>query len=189
MVWNYGTKIAVNSGIMRSLFESRLIKANSGFSLAEMMVVLGIIALTLIIAIPTYHLTIQPTARLNGAARQLYSDVQLARLRAVSDNTRCGLAFSAGPSYTVFRDNNPKNSQYDAGEEVIKSVNLANEYPKVQFDTSEGGGDGISFVDNSFSMTPRGLATRQGTVYLVNEKGKGRRIVVNNMGGVRIEKY
>jgi prepilin-type N-terminal cleavage/methylation domain-containing protein len=161
-----------------------------GFTLVELMVVIGIIALGLAIGIPTYNLTIKPTARLNGAARQLYSDIQLARLQAVSENGRCGLAFSAGPTYTVFRDNNPANSQYDAGnEQVIKSVNLANEYPNVQFDTSQGGGDGISFADNSFSMTPRGLATIQGTVYLINEKGEGRSIVVNNMGSVRLEKY
>jgi len=170
-------------------FESRLIKANSGFTLVELMVVIAIIAVSLIIAIPTYHLSIKPTVSLNGAARQLYSDVQLARLRAVSNNTRCGLVFSAGPGYTIFRDNNPANSQYDAGEEVIKTVDLAKEYPMVQFDTSEGGGDGISFVNNSSSMTPKGLATKQGTVYLINEKGKGRKIVVNHMGGVRIEKY
>ncbi len=169
-------------------FESRLIKANSGFTLVELMVVIAIIAVSLIIAIPTYHLSIKPTVSLNGAARQLYSDVQLARLRAVSNNTRCGLVFSAGPSYIIFRDSY-KNSQYDAGEEVIKTVDLAKEYPGVQFDTSEGGGDGISFVNNSSSMTPKGLATKQGTVYLINEKGKGRKIVVNHMGGVRIEKY
>jgi hypothetical protein len=100
------------------------------------------------------------------------------------------VAFSAGPSYTLFRDNNPANSEYDAGaEDVIKTVNLANEYPKVQFDTSQGGGDGISFANDSFAMTPRGLATIGGIVYLVNEKDEGRRIDVNQMGGVRIEKY
>ena len=173
---------------MRSFFESRLIKANSGFTLVELMVVIAIISVSLIIAIPTYHLTIKPTVSLNGAARQLYSDVQLTRLRAVSDNTRCGLFFSAGPGYTIFRDNN-SNSQYDAGEEVIKTVNLSNEYPKVQFDTSQGGGDGINFANNSFSMTAKGLATLDGEVYLINNKGKGRRIDVNIMGGVRLEKY
>ena len=178
---------------MRSFFESRLIKANSGFTLVELMVVIAIISVSLIIAIPTYHLTIKPTVSLNGAARQLYSDVQLTRLRAVSDNTRCGLVFfAAPPRYTIFRDSN-NNSQYDAGEEVIKTVDLSKEYPKIQYDTSQGGGDGISFVNNSFSMTSKGVAAIQGAtdgkVYLINNKGKGRRIDVNIMGGVRLEKY
>ena len=175
---------------MKSLFRSRLIRANRGFTLAELMLVIGITTITLAIAIPAYHLNIKPTAHLNGAARQLHGDIQLARLRAVSENTRCGLAFSAGPSYTVFRDNNPANSQYDAGaEDVIKTVNLGNEYKNVQFDTSQGGGDGITFANSSFSMLPRGLATNQGTVFLINEKNEGRKIVVNNMGGVTLEKY
>ena len=185
---------------MRSLFKSRLIKANSGFTLVEMMIVIGIIGFTLAIAIPTYHLTIKPTAHLNGAARQLYGDIQLARLQAVSENVRCGLAFSAGPGYTVFRDNNPPDSQYDYtddgddtnDEEVIKIVNLVNEYPNVVFDSGAGtSGDGVdSFgANNSTSMTPRGLATKNGSVYLINEKNEGRKIVVNQMGGVRLEKY
>jgi Tfp pilus assembly protein FimT len=177
---------------MKSLFRSRLVRANSGFTLAELMLVIGITTVTLAIAIPAYHLNIKPTAHLNGAARQLHGDIQLARLRAVSESTQCGVAFSAGPSYTVFRDNNPANAQYDAGtEDVIKTVNLVNEYKNVQFDTSEGGGDGISFANNSFSVTPRGLKDLGGedTVSLVNEKGEGRRIVVNSMGGVRLEKY
>ncbi len=173
---------------MRSFFESRLIKANSGFTLVELMVVIAIMAVSLIIAIPTYHFSIKPTVSLNGAARQLYSDVQLTRLRAVSDNTRCGLFFFAGPGYTIFRDNN-KNSKYDAGDEVLKTVDLSREYPKVQFDTSQGGGDGINFANNSFSMTAKGLATLDGEVYLINNKGKGRRIDVNIMGGVRLAKY
>jgi prepilin-type N-terminal cleavage/methylation domain-containing protein len=177
---------------MSAFLKSRRIEAQNGFTLVEMMIVVSIIAIGLIIGIPTYNLTIKPTAHLNGAARQLYSDVQLARFQAVSENVRYGIALSAGPAYIVFKDNNPANSQYDAGaEQVMKTVNLVNEYPDVQFDTSQGGGDGISFANNSFSMTSRGLSTIGGEdmVYLINGKNEGRRIVVNSMGGVRIEKY
>jgi prepilin-type N-terminal cleavage/methylation domain-containing protein len=193
----YGTKIAMNCAIMRLSFASRIIRAKSGFTLVELVVVTTILAVILIVGIPTYHLTIKPTAHLNGAARQLHSDIQLARLRAVSGNIRCGVAFTGGLSYILFRDDNPANSQFeytDDGddtndEEVIKTVNLADAFLGVQLDTSEGGGDGISFVNNSFAMTPRGVPTIGGTVYLKNEKGEGRKIVVNNMGGVRLKKY
>jgi prepilin-type N-terminal cleavage/methylation domain-containing protein len=195
--WVHGTKIATYSSIMRSLSASRTIRTSSGFTMVELIVVVVILAFVAAIGIPTYQLTIKPTANLNGAARQLYSDIQLGRLRAVSRNVRCGMVLSAGPSYTLFVDNNPSNSQFeytDDGddtndEEEIKTVNLGNEYLGVQFDTSQGGGDGISFANNSFAMTPRGIPTIGGTIYLVNEKGEGRRIVVNNMGGMRLEKY
>jgi Tfp pilus assembly protein FimT len=164
----------------------------------ELAVVVAILAFVAIIGVPTYHLTIKPTAHLNGAARQLHSDIQLARLRAVSRNVRCGVVFSAGPSYTLFVDENTDN-QYeytDDGnsendEELIKTFNLGNEYQAVQFDTSQFG-DGISFTDNILVMTPRGVPTYVGGeqgVYLVNEKGEGRKIIVNGVGGVRLEKY
>jgi prepilin-type N-terminal cleavage/methylation domain-containing protein len=182
---------------MRSLFKSRLIKANSGFTLVEMMVVIGIIGFTLAIAIPTYHLTIKPTARLNGAARQLYSNIQLARLRAVSENVRYGLAFMVTVSgkyydYVLFRDAPPNdNSQYDDGE-FVQGIVFNDDYLNVVFDSAKGtSGDGVDFfgANNSTSMTPSGLATKNGSVYLINEKNEGRKIVVNQMGGVRLEKY
>ena len=171
-----------------------------GFTLVEMMVVIGIIAVTLAIAIPTYHLTIKPTARLNGAARRIYSDIQLARMRAVSEGVRYGLAFYGSPDYyIVFKDNNTANSQYDNNdgglgndEKIIKTVTLADDYPNVVFDTASGDtGDGVDLfgANNSTSMQPSGLPTKQGTIYLINEKGEGREIVINQMGGVRIEKY
>jgi prepilin-type N-terminal cleavage/methylation domain-containing protein len=185
---------------MRFLCASRTVKGNSGFTMVELIVVVVILTLVIGIGIPTYHLTIKPTAHLNGAARQLYSDIQLARLRAVSRNVRCGVLLSAGPSYTLFVDDNPQDSQYnytDDGddtndEEVIKTFNLGTEYLAVQFDTSKGGGDGVSFASNTVIMTPRGVAANIGGdegVFLVNAKGEGRQIIVNGVGGVRLEKY
>ncbi|MBW1860026.1 MAG: GspH/FimT family protein [Deltaproteobacteria bacterium] len=182
---------------MRPLFESQTIKGNSGFTMVELIVVVVILAFVAAIGIPTYHLTIKPTAHLKGAARQLYSDIQLARLRAVSRNARCGMVFSAGPSYIVFVDDMLPVGQYeytDDGnsendEEMIKTVNLANEYLGVQFDTAHGGGDGIDFANSSFSFSSRGLPSPDGDLYLINQKGEGRKIVVNIMGGVQLEKY
>ena len=185
---NCGMKIAELSGIMSLHLTSRLIKAKGGFTLVEMMIVIAIIAIGSAIAIPAYNSTIKPTADLNGAARQLYSDMQLTRLRAVSENVYYGLAFSGGPGYVVFRDNN-SDSQRNAGDQDIKTVNLAKDYPNVQYDSAKGGGDGISFANEAFSMTTRALATNGGTVFLVNRKGEGREIVVNTMGAVRIVKY
>jgi prepilin-type N-terminal cleavage/methylation domain-containing protein len=181
---------------MRFLSASRCFKDNRGFTLIELLIVMAILTLAVGIGVPMYHLTIKPTANLNGAARQLHSDIQLARLRAVSRNVRCGVVFSAGPSYTLFVDEND-DSLYDYtddgddtnDEEVIKTFNLGSAYSGVQFDTAEGGGDGINFATNSFAMTPRGIPTASGEVYLKNDRGEGRKIIVNSMGGVRLEKY
>lgn len=185
-------KIAGHPGIMTFRFPSQVIRTRTGFTVVELMIVIGIIVLGAAIGIPAYNITIRPTADLKGAARRLYSDVQLARLRAVSRNVAHGLDFFAPECYRVFVDNN-LNAQYDGGDQEVKVVNLANDYPNVRFDTSQGGGDGVSFANDSFAMTSRGLpagvASGQDSVFLKNGKGEGRQIVVDTMGGVRIQPY
>jgi prepilin-type N-terminal cleavage/methylation domain-containing protein len=182
---------------MRSLSASQTIKDASGFTLVELIVVVVILTLVVGIGIPTYHLTIKPTAHLNGAARELYSDFQLARLRAISENTRHGLAFKKTVNgkyydYIVFKDEPPNdNSKYDVGE-FVKGRAFGDEYSKVGFDEGAStSGDGVDFfgTNNSMAMRPNGLPTKNGTVYLMNEKNEGRKIIVNLMGGVRLEKY
>ena len=192
----YGTKIASYASVMRSLSALRTFKGNSGFTMVELIVVVVILTLVVGIGVPTYHLTIKPRAHLKGATRQLYSDIQLARLRAVSRNVRCGVVFTAGPSYTLFVDED-SDSQYDYtddgdptnDEEVIKTFNLGTEYLGVQYDTAHGGGDGIDFANSSFSFSPRGLPNPDGDIYLKNSKGEGRRLILNLMGGLSVEEY
>jgi Tfp pilus assembly protein FimT len=165
--------------------------------MVELIVVVVILTLVIGIGVPTYHLTIKPTAHLNGAARQLHSDIQLARLRAISENTRYGLAFRKTVSgkyydYVVFKDASPnENSKYDVGE-FVKGVAFSDDYRNVVFDEGSSiSGDGVDFfgTNNSMAMRPNGIPTKNGTAYLINEKNEGRKIIVNLMGGVRLEKY
>ncbi len=190
-------KIAGYPGIMNYLSPSRLIKARTGFTIVELMIAMAIMAVAMAIAIPTYNRTIKPTADLKGAARQVYSDIQLARLRAVSRNVPCGLDFdSTADDYIVFQDANG-SFQYEAGETIVKRVQFAAGYgfAGVGFDTGYGGGDGITFnsggVANAFSFSTRGLPSPTGDVYLRNQKNppEGRRILVHLMGGASIEAY
>lgn len=169
-------------------------KGQNGFTLPELIIVIAIS----LIAIATgafVYIKMKPAQELNGAARQLYGDIQLANLRATSDNKRWGIDFdSTGNDYVIFQDSN-SNYQYDSGETILKSVKLGANYgyTSVNFDTSQGGGDGVTFdtgsgVVNSFSFSTLGLPTPGGIIYLRNERG-GRLITVNSMGGVRIETY
>lgn len=167
----------------------RITRDKSGLSLLELMIVIGIIAVACATAIPIYNATIKPTAHLNGAARLLYSDIQLARLRAINQNVRYGVAFLTGlDRYIVFIDKN-SNNQRDGGDQEVKTIDLANEYPCAGFDTAQGGGHGNSFANSAFAITSRALATNAGSVFLTNTKGEGREISVGMTGVPRIEEY
>jgi type IV fimbrial biogenesis protein FimT len=184
-----GTKLAAQLAMMKSENVKQMFGKKGGFSLVELVAVLAILASVLLIAIPTYNSTVKPTAELKSAARRLFGDIQFARLRAIKDNMRIGLDFSSNPDrYRVFVDTDA-DSQYDGGEEVIKTVTFSDDYGQVGFDTTCGAcaGDGITFTNDAFAMTPAALATAGGTVFLINENNETRSVVVNQTGSVRIE--
>ncbi len=87
--------------------ETILMKKNYGFTLMEVMVVIGIIGIMSAIAIPNYIAWL-PKHRMGGAARDIYSVMQYARIRAVKENTHVVVDFTTGlgaaGSYNVFID-------------------------------------------------------------------------------------
>ena len=100
-----------------------LMKKNSGFTLMEMMVVIGIIGITAAIAIPSI-LSYLPKQRLNSGARGIYSAMQYARLRAVKEKTPVSVNFNPGTdSFTVFTDAN-SNGIVDGADTVLKTGNM-----------------------------------------------------------------
>lgn len=104
--------------------ETMLIKKNSGFTLMEVMVVIGIIGITAAIAIPNI-LSYLPKHRLNGGARDVYSAMQYARLRAVKEKTPVSISFNTGAnSFRVFTDEVLTNGVFEAGETELKAGNM-----------------------------------------------------------------
>src|SRR3990170_7556206 len=73
-----------------------------GITLAEILVVLTISGILSAIAIPNWS-TLLPTYALNGAARQVQSELQKTKSRAVSENTNYRLVFSS-TGYSIERD-------------------------------------------------------------------------------------
>ncbi len=91
-----------------------------GLTLTEVMVTLAIIGLLASVGLPTYaaHL---PRYRLHAAARQVLSDLLLARKSAMSELHVVRLQFREPQHYQLWQDRN-HNRRLDTGEVTLKSL-------------------------------------------------------------------
>lgn len=171
-----------------------------GYTLIEVLVTMVVLAIVTAITIPVFARWL-PDYRLRAAARDLYSNFQLAKMEAVRNNSNCAITFNQAIGgtvydYAVFVDSD-NDLEYDAGEEVITQV-LWTDYEDVSFDTAQGGGDGLNFPNNddglpSIAFRPNGLprdnsgGSGTGTAFLVNTKNMTRSVVISAGGNITIQ--
>jgi len=168
----------------------------SGFSLLELMVVIGILALAAATAMPNY-VNWRENAQMGKATRELYGNIQKAKMTAVRTNQYCTVAFNHGGYDIVVFVDNDRDLVLDAGEEVVSRI-FWSSYGSVGFDTDhpdDATGTGIDFSGtpgSAISFAPDGLprdntnSLADGTVYLDNKNGKKRCLLVSIAGGVVI---
>ena len=157
-------------------------KKDAGFSMVELLVVLGIIAALAAVTIPGF-LAYIPNYRLNAATQELLGDIQMAKLRAVKKGVVVSIRVNtATDSYTMFVDDgagaNYGNGAIDAGEETIKTVTMPT---------------GISIVSTTFTadavqFNSRGLPFNWnvGQIDIRNRKNRTNTIEVFTAGSAQI---
>ena len=163
---------------------------NKGFSLIEIMTVMGILAILAGVAIPSL-ISWRHNAQLRRATQDVYSNLQKAKVEAARRNTAITITFSSN-NYVVYVDAN-SDWTYQDGEEIARPIAWSN-YAGVSIDSSEGGGDGLSFANpiNGIAFGPNGFPTdntgalASGTVFIKNKKNKKSSIVVSPAGNIRI---
>ncbi len=75
-------------------------QSQSGFTVIELLTVIGIMMIITAIATPSFYYWL-PTYRLSSGARQVSADLQLARMKAISQNTSYWLNFISGTQYQL----------------------------------------------------------------------------------------
>ena len=154
------------------------------FSLVELVAVVGVVSILLLAGIPAL-IKMSENNQLKGAARDLYSFFQKAKLEAIRRNANVVISLTPGAfsaqggvgSYKVFVDDS-ENFVHDAGEELIDEIFMPNK---------------ISLVSANFSgttaagYTGRGLPanSRFGNAQIRNN-GRWYKITLNISGTVSI---
>ena len=175
----------------------------SGFTLLEVLSTVLILSIIAAFAIPAFSSWL-PDYRLKAASRELFSHFQRAKMAAAKNGNYSTICFhqpinSTTYSLVVFVDGN-KNLEFDPGEKVLLRTlwGAGDEYQGVSFDSSMGGGDGLTFSQNdegipAIAFQPSGIPISNtgglgmGSVYLKNTKGKRARIVLSAAGSVRVD--
>ena len=106
-----------------------------GFTLIEMMIVIAVMAILAAIAAPNFQ-TYMAQRRLNGAARQVMTDLMAARMKAVSLNQRVKVYFNATSSkihqYEIWNDaDNSGTVDNDEGDDIERDIHP--DYQDVSF--------------------------------------------------------
>lgn len=177
-------------------------QAIKGFTQIELIVAIAIIAIAAAFALPNIPKW-RARASLNGAARELASHFQLAKMEAAKRSSFCAVTFNIvvdGTPYDALVYLDDGNLQYD-GEQILRRVNFSDSiYKTISLDTNQGGGDGLSFADNamgqpSIAFDSRGLpidsngniiAAGADSVFIRNDRGATKKITVSPAGNIRI---
>jgi len=149
-----------------------------GFTLVEMMFVIAIMVILAAIVTPNYQ-TFMAQRRLNGAARQIMSDLMHARMQAVSQNNEFKVIFPNESSenkyeYKILDDDDNDGNKDDA--EVLHTGNIQTDYYDVTV-----------LANSNVIFQPNGTASDYGTARVRNVSGD-RYIIVSSAGRVRIDK-
>jgi prepilin-type N-terminal cleavage/methylation domain-containing protein len=178
----------------------KLRRGEGGVTLIEIAVVMAIVAIMALFLAPAIGEWVD-NFRIRQAAREMSSDLQFAKMKAISIGRNCAIVFNQGGyAYVIFPDYD-NDLILDSGNETNEIFKTASLNRNVVFDTTQGGGDGIGFPDVSgnpaVAFNPQGmprdgngpLAASQ-SIFLQNTKNnKGQQVTISAAGRIGTNEY
>ena len=165
------------------------LKNKSGFSILELMVAFAVFAILGAASAPSLKTWLR-TYRTKSAARDLYSNLQTAKVGSVKENRQWKVTFDAGGSYNIIKcltvtcEAGTLNTDY----EVVKAVTFSSDYnDAIKYYNPQSS---TVFDTNPLTFSPNGL-TNQGYVY-ISDRGNTKfyRIGLPSFAGsIRIQQW
>jgi len=136
-------------------------KREQGFTLLELMITIIILSVLLGLAIPGFSSWL-PNYRLRGAARDLYSNLQLAKAGAIKDRVEWAVRFTGPNSYEVWSSRDPDSPTQNTGwnsfsasdDTLVKTVSLSDYGSGVAFGAGSSSPPAVAGAVTADSANP-----------------------------------